>query len=231
MRDLTIVFLTTNKLPIEWARYHKESVMEAIGDTKVISLSCKPIDFGTNIIQTEKITKSNIFYQMLRGVKIVDTEFFAIVEDDTLYPKDHFELRPPVDKFAYNQNRWSLYTWDPVYNLKNYIRTNATLIAPTQLALESLEERFKKYPHNMKDIPKEMSGELGYFEKELGVTLRKTVELKSDNSVVQIDHDYFTVFDDRKESVERRHRKSLGKIKANVIPIWGSAEEIVKKFK
>lgn len=28
----------------------------------------------------------------------------------TIYPKEHFEYRPPLDTFAYNMNRFGLFT-------------------------------------------------------------------------------------------------------------------------
>jgi len=228
--DLTIIFLTTNRLPGGWAKFHREKLLESAGDCPIISISCKPIDIGTNILQTEKLSKSNIFYQLMRGLRMVKTKYFAVAEDDSLYPKEHFEYRPTDDALAYNQHRWSLYTWNPIYSLKNYIRTGATLIAPTKLALDLLEERFAKYPHDMENIPVGMCGELGVYEKQLGIEPRKIVDFKSQDPVVQLDHDFFTVHDPKKESVGRRHQKRLGAIKAHRIPVWGEAEDIVKHF-
>jgi len=230
MNDLTIIYLTRNRLPEKWQKFNLEKLKESIGDYPVISLSAKPMDFGLNLIQDQPTSKSNIFYQMLRGARLVKTKYFAIAEDDTLYPKDHFELRPPEDCFGYNQHRWALYTWNPVYSLKNYIRTNAVLIAPTKLALDLLEERFAKYPYDTKDMPVAMSGELGIFEKDLGIEPRKIKDLKSENPVIQLDHDFFTIFNPEKESIERRHRKRLGVIKALDVPYWGKSSELVKYF-
>jgi hypothetical protein len=82
----------------------------------------------------------------------------------------------------------------------------------------------------MKNIPVGMCGELGIYEKELGIKERKVKEVKSDNPVVQLDHDFFTIHDHKRESVERRHRKPLGKIKALSIPVWGEATELTKYF-
>ena len=230
--EISVLVLTNDRLPESWRKFHSEKLLESIGDSPLIIMSRVPSTLpGLNIIQDCPQSKSNIFYQMLRGIREVKTKYVAIVEDDTVYPKDHFSLRPSDDKtFIYNQNRWSLYTWEPVYSLKNYIKTNATLIAPTKLALDLLEERFSKYPHDMKNIPVGMCRELGIYEKELGIKERKVKEVKSDNPVVQLDHDFFTIHDHKRESVERRHRKPLGKIKALSIPVWGEATELTKYF-
>jgi hypothetical protein len=234
MKDLTIIFLTNNRLPEKWVEYHKQILLEAIGDYPLITISRKPMDFGINILQTEPPSKSNIFWQMLKGAKLATTEYVAIAEDDTLYPPGHFNMfRPDKDTVAFNQHRWSLYTWGtPVYSLKNFIRTNATFIGPRDLVIKALEERFAKFPNDMGNMPIFMGGEIGMkkAEKALGVTIQKAVEFKTDFPVIQFDHDYFTVFDKEKETIERRHKKKLGVIQAYDIPYWGKAEELVRKF-
>lgn len=232
MSDITAILLTNDRLPEAWRKFHAEKLLEAIGDSPLIIMSRVPSTLpGLNIIQDCPPSKSNIFYQMLRGIREVKTKYVAIVEDDCLYGPSHFtEFRPKDNELAYNQHRWSWYSWDPIYSLKNYIKTNATLIAPTALALEALEERFSKYPHDMENIPVGMCGELGMYEKELGVTPRKVVEWKSTEPVVQADHDYFTVHNPEKESVERRHRKKHGVIQAYDIPHWRHAEDLEKYF-
>lgn len=109
MSDLTIIFLTLNKLPEEWTEYHLQTLKEAVGDCPVISISREPMDFGTNLIQEETKDKSNIFRQILRGAKLAQTKYIAIAEDDTLYPPEHFKLRPKG--IGYNMHRWWLHTW------------------------------------------------------------------------------------------------------------------------
>jgi len=230
--DLTIIFLTNDRLPEKWKEFHREQLLKSVGNAPIITLSREPSTLpGINLIQDQPPSKSNIFYQMLRGIRMVKTKYVAIAEDDCLMPKSHFtEFRPKDDEFAYNQHRWTWYSWSPIYSLKNYIKTNATLIAPTNLALEALEERFAKYPHDMKDIPVGMCGELGCYEKQLGVTLRKVVEWKSIEPVIQADHDFFTVHDASKESVERRHKKKHGVIQALKVSPWGKSIDLQKYF-
>lgn len=230
MRDITALLLTNDRLPDDWKKFHQEKLLEAIGDMPLVVMSRIPTNLvGINLIQDQPPSKENIFYQMMRGLREVKTKYFAIVEDDCVYPRSHFELRPPEDTFLYNQHRWSLYTWNPIYSLKNWIKTNATLIAPTKLALDLLEERFAKYPMGNK-MPVGMCGELGVYEKDLGLTPRKVITVNSEEPVVQLDTDFFTVHDPKKESIERRHTKHLGTIKAYSIPIWGNAEELTKYF-
>lgn len=229
MEDLTIIFFTVNRVPKDWAKYHLEKLYEAIGDTKIISVSIEPMDLGINIIQ-ERTYRPGVYWYLLQAAKLATTPYVAVVDDDTLYPPDHFTHRPDMDTFAYNEHRWSLYTWNPIYSLKSFLTTNAVLIAPRELLIESLEERYRDHPYGP-DLPEFMCREPGFFEKEYGGTPRKIKLFKSENAVVQLDHDYFTIYNEEKESVERRHKKRLGTVKALDIPYWGKATDIVERFK
>lgn len=223
MNDLTIIYLTLNKLPEGWMKYQQEVLKEAIGDTKIISVSRIPIDLGTNILQTEEPSPSNVYKQILRAAQMTDTEFIGIAEDDTLYVSDHFQYRPPADVFAYNLSHWSLFTWGtPTYGWRNR-KGNYSMIANRKLVIEALEERFAKYPDG---TPPAMTGELGRWrtDKQLGVTKRKAIDFYTNNPIINFNHEMG--LDDR----ARRHQKTLGTLRAYDIPYWGPAKELVKKF-
>ena len=156
--NITIIMLTANRVPKSWAKFHKEKLIEAAGSSPIITLSREPLDWGINILQTAEYGISNIYYQLLKGAKRAETDFIGIAEDDILYPKEHFEYRPPEDTFAYNMNRFNVFTWGkPTYFWKDRMG-NFTLIAPRKLAIEALEERFSKYPNG---TPAGITGELG----------------------------------------------------------------------
>lgn len=222
--DLTIIMLTANRVPEGWARFHKEKLLEAAGSLPIITISRKPLDWGINLLDTEPYTISNIYYQLLRGAKAAKTEFIAVAEDDTLYPKGHFEYRPPLDTFAYNQNRFGVFRWSrrPTYFWKDRI-SNSTLVAPRKLTIEALEERFAKYPDG---TPSHFTGELGRanIEDNLRVSHRKSSWFSTEISVVRIDHELGV------DQLSKSHRKGMGILRAYDIPHWGKAEEVVKKF-
>lgn len=225
MNDLTVIFLTVNRVPEQWVRYHRQVLLEAIGDYPLITISKKPMDLGTNILQTEPESSSNIYRQMLRGAKLVTTPYFAIAEDDVLYCREHFvSFRPPLDTFAYNMTRWSLFTFgEPTYSWRHRIG-NFSLIAPTALAIEALEERFAKYPDG---TPDKWTGELGKdrIEKALKLTPRKMVEFWTTVPIIQFSHDYGT------EEIQKTHKKRMAMVRAYEIPHWGRSAELVKKFR
>ena len=222
--DITIIMLTANKVPKGWAEFHKQKLLEAAGDSPIITISAEHLDWGQNIIQSGPYGASNIYLQMLKGAKIATTDYIGIAEDDVLYPKEHFEYRPPDDSFAYNMNRFNIFTWGkPVYSWKNRMG-NFTLIAPRKLLIEALEERFEKYPNGTIEA---LSGEIGRkdMEEKLGLTRRNAIWFSTPISVIHIDHEFGL------DQLARTHRKSKGILQAFDIPYWGRAKDIIRIFK
>lgn len=221
--DTTIIMLTANRIPRDWALFHKEKLIEAAGDCPIITISRKPLDWGINLLDEEPYHISNIYLQLLRGAKHATTDFIAVAEDDTLYPREHFEYRPPSNTFAYNQNRLGLFSWGkPTYFWKDRI-SNSTLVAPRLLVIEALEERFEKHPNG---TPTAYTGELGRnnIEDKLGVTRRKATWFTTETSVVRIDHEKGV------DKLSQTHRKGMGILRSYDIPHWGKAEDLIKKF-
>jgi hypothetical protein len=221
--DITIVYLTLNLLPKKWQEYQIEVLKNSIGNAPIISISRLPMDLGINLIQDEEPSPSNVYRQVLRGAKLATTKYIGIAEDDTLYTKDHFSFRPKDDEFAYDFSHWSLFTWPPyIYGFRNR-KGNYSMIAPRELVIEALEERFTKFPNG---TPPELTGELGRWklDKYFGFKQRKEVDFYTNNPIINVNHELG--LDDR----ARRHQKTLGNLRAYDIPGWGKASELVKKF-
>lgn len=221
MADLSVLFLTQNRLPKQFAEYHYQCLLEAVGDYPMLTISREPMP-GWNILQTEPSSPSNVYWQMLKAAKLMDTEYIAMAEDDTLYSADHYAYRPEKGVFAYNQSHWSLFTWGvPTYSWRDRLG-NYTLIAHREDVIEALEERFAKYPNGTP-----VSGEIGRWriEKQLGLTRRKAEEFKTGVPVINICHEHGLC------ERSRRHRKDLGTLRAYDIPYWGKAEDLIKHFK
>ncbi len=223
-KDLTVIYLSASALPDPFAEYVRDVLKEAIGDLPMISVSRKPLDFGINLLDEEPKCLSNIYRQLLRAANVATTEFVAVAEDDCLYEKSHFTFfRPKPDEFAYDQNRFSLFTWGtPMFSWRNR-KSNSTLIAPRLLLIEALEERFAKWPDG---TPDKITGEVGrsMVEKNMGITRRKSVEVFNDISVIFINHEYGS------EERQRTHRKSYGPIRAYDIAHWGKASDILSNL-
>lgn len=208
--DLTLLFITAGKLPEKWVAFH---------DEQLAKLPYPIITMRDEV----KLGYETIYKRMLEGAKQATTPFVAVIEDDVLYPPEHFHYRPKMDTFAYNQHRWALFTWGtPTYNWRNR-KSNCSLIAPRQLMIDALEERFAKHPNG---IRREHCGELGRanVDKWLEVSPRKSIEWYSKVGIIQLNHDGAT--DER----ARNHHKELGPVRAFDIPYWGKAEDLLKHY-
>lgn len=226
MNDLTVIFLTQNEVPEKWMKYHNEVLLEAVDNSPIIIMSRKPMKIGSNsinIIQDKPKSLSNIYWQLLKACKVAKTDYIAVVEDDSLYPKEHFLQRPDKNKIGYNMNHWSLFTWgEPIYSWRNR-RGNYTMLAYRKLVIEALEERFAKYPEG---TPDKITGEIGrhMVERNMGITLRDVQEFETTVSIINFNHA------NASDDLQLRQRKSLGEIRAYDVPHWGRAEDLVKKF-
>lgn len=223
MKDLTVVMLTPNRLPKLWVQYHRKVLTEAIGDTPIITISKKPLDWGTNLQQSE-YGYPNIYKQMLRGARLATTKYIAMADDDTLYPKEHFRFRPPTDGFYYNFNRWALPTWrtnkKEIFYFHKPKTGNGCMIATRELLIEAMEARLAADP----ELP-------GYFTKELGSSGRMmsydkigSQSFYTTEPIVSIVHDLTA------DSAAQKHNKRIWPVRAYDIPVWGRAEDLLKKF-
>ncbi|MDO8619480.1 MAG: hypothetical protein Q7R49_06095 [Candidatus Daviesbacteria bacterium] len=223
--DLTIIFLTANLVPKTWAKFQKKVLLKASKGLPIITISREPLDWGQNILDTEPKTVSNIYFQLLRGAKAATTPYIGVAEDDTLYPTRHFHsFRPPLDTFAYNHNRLGIFTWGKPTFFWKHNPSNSTLIAPRQLLIDALEERFTKWPNG---TPHELTGEVGRptIEKRLGVSHHKMISFETMVSVLRFDHDFGI------DTLVKTHNKRMGAMRSYHVPTWGKAKDIVKKFR
>lgn len=224
MNDLTVIFLTTNDVPERWAKFHKKTLLKAVEANKLITISREPLDFGdSNLVQTETRSRSNVYRQLLRGAKHAKTEFIAVAEDDVLYPKEHFDFRPPKETFFYNNCHWSLFTWNqPVYHWTDRMG-NYSLIAKRDLVVGTLEKVFRKFPNG---IPEQKTGELGRAHTQLAQGIKQKNAHKFFTTVPLVVFHHDRGFDE----LAKRKRKRMGLLRAYDIPRWGKAVDLVKKW-
>jgi hypothetical protein len=229
MNDLTIIYYTANFISDYFFQNTKKQLLKAAGDLPIISVSHKPIDLGKNICLGD-IGRShlNIYRQILIGAKAAKTKYVAMAEDDILYSYEHFHTYVPTeDKFAYDMNKWQIFTWvaPPQYNFKNRRVVNS-LIAKRDMLVAAMEERFNKF----KDMPEEQIplnhwGDPGRYESKLGVTVRETEEFSS--LVPNIVFDHPEAFGFLKLGV----RKRMDDTRATELPYWGKASDVIKLYK
>lgn len=75
----------------------------------IVSVSLKPIDFGTNIVVEGERSPLTMFKQILAGLESSSADIIYFCEHDCLYHQSHFELEKiERDTFYYNENVWFL---------------------------------------------------------------------------------------------------------------------------
>jgi len=227
--DLTVIFYTANSLHEPFAGLVRDNLLKVIGDYPLISVSQKPMDFGKNI-NLGDIGRShlNIYRQILIGCKEATTKYVGMAEDDMFYSPGHFkDYRPREGRFAYDMNKWGIFTWiEPAMYSYRHRKIVNSLIAERQMLIDAMEERFKRYDELIAAGKTEEQiikywGDPGRYEDYLGVTIRPLEEFTTSISNVVFSHEEAFGYESRGK------RKKLGDPRAFDIPYWGKAEDML----
>jgi hypothetical protein len=227
--DLTVVFITANVVPEEFAYAVEQQLIEATSVSAahngryapIISVSKKPMQFGENIcVGDTPRSHLNIYRQALIGAKAAKTNYIAIAEDDVLYSPEHFKHRSQPGKFAYNLAYWNIYTWSKpaVFSWKGR-RNLGQLICERDLFIRVIEERFLRWPDDSK-INLGLWAEPGKYERQLDVSVQQTEEFWTSPPNVVFSHETALSYENL------GHRKRLGELRATELPDWGQAEAV-----
>jgi glycosyltransferase involved in cell wall biosynthesis len=102
-----IVYYSDNRIDPELAKKVQESIK--LSGLPIVSVSLKPLDFGTNIVLDAERGYLTMFRQMLKGIEAMKTDILFFCEHDVIYTREHFDFIPPEkDKFYYNKNSWMI---------------------------------------------------------------------------------------------------------------------------
>jgi len=111
MNLLTILYYTSNRQDETFERNIQKKLLESAGDTPIISISHKPIDFGTNICVGEQHPcDANLYRQITIGAKAANTPFVINAEADCLYPPEYFSFIPPTLDSIYRYTNMYVYS-------------------------------------------------------------------------------------------------------------------------
>lgn len=245
MTDVTLIYYTANRIDLLFARRVREQLLvswsKTTSDGKLnterehaVCVSHGALEsvliqrFGPSFnVGTPEPSIWQVYQNILIGAKAATTPFIACCEDDTVYAPSHFDYRPALDTFAYDRNRWvitkrrhpqtgapeTIYYWRQRHQM-------AMCIAPRQLLIETLEEKFAKYPTPAvsTDVAKKAGwGEPGRYEKNLKLTPRKLEYFDSPEPSVTFNH--------RVSLMGRRQWKETDIIKTE-LPPWGNADAL-----
>lgn len=238
MSDLTLIYYTANRISADFAGAVRRSLVSSMSlPIIVVSQNGTPhsdteisADF-TNQMQTLIYVAAapsiwQVYQNVLTAARLAATPFIACCEDDTLYAPSHFTYRPAPDVFAYDRSRWvitrqlsedkrrreAFYYWRARTQM-------AMCIAPRQLMIDTLEERFAHYPAPVPhDVAKKTGwGEPGRYEKNLKLTPRRLEYFNAEEPSVTFNHS---------ESLMGRRRVNPDDIIKTELPNWGHADAL-----
>jgi len=199
--DLTIVYSSAHKVPEAFRQRVFDKLKESAKDYPIVELHATP----------EASSITNYYKELLEVCRTITTPYVAFAEDDALMPDEHFNQRPSnLQTFAYNSNRWNLYTWSepPFFSLRQR-KILATLIAPREEFIRIMEERLTNPDESKMVEPGRRKNE----KFETFETYNPVVVFTHPNAFGYMGGD-----------------KRASRIRALEIPYFGTAKEVVKLY-
>lgn len=220
MNDITIIYCSSNKEKPEFEQRIRDNILKYCGDIPIVSVTQKPIDFGTNICVGEDVGVSgfNFFRQSLIACQNAKTPFVLSCEADCLYPPDYFKFIPPrLDKCYRNSNLYVMPQHRALFWKKEEGATHAQIVG-REFYIQRLEHLFEGEPMwdaTQKNFPKEKF----HNKKEDVFRLEQKESYETENPVVQI-----------KTSQSMRHYTNSDRQDRTELPFWGTAQDFRKKY-
>ena len=170
MEKKTIIYYTSNKEKPAFERRVQENIKKVCGGLPIVSISQKPINFGTNVCIGDVGTSGfNMFRQVEIGLQMINTTFVISTEADCLYPPEYFQFTPPVkDKPYRNSNLYVMPDARDYFFYKKEGATHAQIVG-TEFYLERLQKLFKGAPEwntKEKNFPRERHKMVDVFHKD-----------------------------------------------------------------
>jgi len=217
--NTTILYYTSNREKPEFEQRIKDNIIQNCGGLPIISISQKPIDFGTNIcVGDVGVSGFNMFRQVLIGCLAAKTKFVISAEADCVYPPDYFTFVTEKDDICYrNKNLYVMGQHRTYFYKKEEGATHAQIVG-TEFYFNKLNELFKGEPEwsvEQKNFPKEK-----FHKHREDVFAKGEIEFyESENPVVQI-----------KTSQSMRNYTNSDRIARYDIPYWGNGKDFRKKY-
>jgi hypothetical protein len=216
--NLTLIYYTANICEPVLAQKVRENILK-VTNAPVISVSQEPIDFGENVcVGKVGMSSYNIRKQILIGAMHASTDYVALVEDDTLYPPDHFDVLncKRDDKICYNRKVFVLSAFNKNLARKGSLYTGA-IIANKYFLINVLKDMIK--------------GRRGWVDDPNHSHPTRRLKLPTFRSYGH------ATFKQRGSLITVDHASSMHPTMHNVrrdideLPIWGNARELLKELR
>ena len=208
----TIIYVTSNRERPEFEKKIQEDILSKCGDTPIVSVSQKPINFGKNICVGDVGTSGyNFCRQVLIACQNATTPYVTHAEADCLYSPDYFTFIPPRLDACYRNKNIYVQKYNNDWFRKKNSSTFSSVVG-REFYVKRLEELFEGMPKwntEMKDFPKEI-GKLLFNSYEFFETKYPCISFKTGQGM-------------------RKHSPA-GSTPIYELPYWGSVKKLREKY-
>jgi len=213
MATKTIIYYTSNCEDSHIEKRVQETILKNCGGLPIVSVSQKPIDFGTNIcVGDVGACNHNLFRQIQIACEHAKTDFVISCEADCLYPPDYFQFK------ATDINQ--CYKFTPIYILNEWGKGEYKGFFEKDIApLAQVCGRL----HYIREIDKVLENLSYWGDKRLPnppelFKRHRWLEVTAKTPIISL-KTYHGL---------RRHTKTKHKI-FNELPYWGDADKLRKE--
>jgi len=218
--DLTVVYYTSNAEAPLFEQRIGEALIDAAGDTPIISVSQKPMSLGNNIcVGDVGVSSQNGYVQMLIGLEAATTKWACLAVSDSAYPPEYFQFRPPrEDTFYLAKPLWvffarrgkaRVFVNKPLGSELAMVCSRRLLINRIRTILEPIGGSWGLHCSGEKPWPKLIDKSAILLER------------------FYLDNPCITVKTDNQMHLRTPHRASS---KTREIPYWGTSVQFMKRF-
>lgn len=222
------LYFTDSRIKEELAAPVRQRLQNSLNGHKLVSVSLKPLDFGTNITFPGERGLLTMFRQILAGLEALTTDVVFLCEHDVLYHPSHFEFTPPKkDVYYYNENTYKVdeKTGQAVFY---YTKQVSGLCAYRELLVQHYKARIAKC--EAEGFTRAMGFEPGCHRPPRGVDSYKAERWMSQSPNVDIRHRQNLTESRWNPSEFRNPGACEGWKLADEIPGWGVTKDRFNLF-
>jgi len=218
-----IVYYTDSQLDDKYAIPVRKQLLKI--DLPIVSVSLKPLDFGTNITICKERGYMTMFEQILAGLRLSQSEIIFFAEHDILYHRSHFDFYPVQERtFYYNQNVWKVRASDG-HALHYLCSQTSGLCAYRDLLIDHYEKRIAYIEEH--GYSNNIGFEPGTHDRVTELNGISEVWM-SDCPNIDIRHDGNLTKSRWNKEQFRNQKFTKGWIEDEYIPCWGTFDEVIK---
>lgn len=207
-----VIYVSSNKEDREFEKKTREDLKKKVGELKIISVTQKPVELGTNIcVGDVGASGFNFCRQNLIALEWSDADVVITAESDSLYSPDYFEFRPERLDIPYRNTNIYVQHYNHDYFFKKDMSTFSQVVGRKfyRDRLRYLLKDQPKWSTEMKNFPKEINKKL-FDEFETFETKYPCLSFKTGKGM-------------RKYTPSER-------VPVHELPYWGKSSEVIKEY-